>query len=43
MYRKICNSCESDSCYQDKFGTSQCCDDSCAGGCYGNGKEKCVV
>uniref|UniRef100_A0A915D6W2 receptor protein-tyrosine kinase n=1 Tax=Ditylenchus dipsaci TaxID=166011 RepID=A0A915D6W2_9BILA len=43
IYRRICPSCESNACYVDGQNTSRCCDDACAGGCYGDGKEKCVA
>ncbi|KAI1729731.1 receptor L domain-containing protein [Ditylenchus destructor] len=43
VYRRICLSCESKACYLDSQNTTRCCDDACAGGCYGDGKEKCVA
>jgi len=44
VYRRVCLDCESQSCYQDaEADISHCCDDACAGGCYGDGREMCVA
>ncbi|TKR93360.1 hypothetical protein L596_007833 [Steinernema carpocapsae] len=43
IYRSICpKSCDSGMCFMDKNET-KCCDMSCAGGCFGEGKKACTA
>uniref|UniRef100_A0A183C6L3 receptor protein-tyrosine kinase n=1 Tax=Globodera pallida TaxID=36090 RepID=A0A183C6L3_GLOPA len=43
VYRKMCSHCES-GCFKDaKDGALKCCDDACAGGCTGEGTNKCIA
>lgn len=43
VYRRNCDDCASNACYVGLNRTSRCCDETCAGGCYGNGNDKCIV
>uniref|UniRef100_A0A8R1Y3H9 receptor protein-tyrosine kinase n=1 Tax=Onchocerca volvulus TaxID=6282 RepID=A0A8R1Y3H9_ONCVO len=43
VYREICpEECPSQMCYQSKNET-HCCDEECAGGCFGEGKSACIA